>query len=69
MNSQGDKNNNEKPNNQITNDVNTKLRPCCACPETKKLRDKCIFEKGEENCFEYIENHKKCLREKGFQVD
>ncbi|KAK3775918.1 hypothetical protein RRG08_017208 [Elysia crispata] len=27
-----------------------KLRPCCACPETKKLRDECIIERGEEHC-------------------
>ncbi|KAG5283087.1 hypothetical protein AALO_G00038160 [Alosa alosa] len=24
------------------------LKPCCACPETKKERDACIIEKGEE---------------------
>lgn len=46
-----------------------KLRPCCACPETKAMRDQCIFEKGEENCFDFIEKHKVCLREQGFQVD
>ena len=22
-----------------------KLKPCCACPETKKVRDECIMEK------------------------
>ncbi|CAI9594584.1 unnamed protein product [Staurois parvus] len=22
------------------------LKPCCACPETKKARDACIIEKG-----------------------
>ncbi|CAI9721646.1 cytochrome c oxidase copper chaperone [Octopus vulgaris] len=27
-----------------------KLKPCCACPETKKVRDACIVEKGEEHC-------------------
>jgi cytochrome c oxidase assembly protein subunit 17 len=46
-----------------------KLRPCCACPETKKIRDDCIFHKGEENCFEFIEKHKACLREQGFEVN
>ncbi|TDH06580.1 hypothetical protein EPR50_G00114790 [Perca flavescens] len=25
------------------------LKPCCACPETKKVRDACIIEKGEES--------------------
>jgi cytochrome c oxidase assembly protein subunit 17 len=45
-----------------------KLRPCCACPETRELRDQCIFQKGEENCLKYIEDHKKCLKDLGFQV-
>ena len=22
-----------------------KLKPCCACPETKRVRDECIMEK------------------------
>ncbi|CAI5797085.1 Cytochrome C oxidase copper chaperone [Podarcis lilfordi] len=26
------------------------LKPCCACPETKRARDACIIEKGEEHC-------------------
>lgn len=43
-----------------------KLRPCCACPETKKIRDSCIFNNGEENCGDFIEAHKVCLRSKGF---
>ena len=53
-----------------TNTTNSekKLRPCCACPETRELRDQCIFNKGEENCLKYIEAHKKCLKDLGFQV-
>ena len=27
-----------------------KLKPCCACPETKKVRDECIMEKVSEMC-------------------
>lgn len=45
------------------------LKPCCACPETKKLRDKCILTNGEEKCKEFIDAHKECLRSKGFKVD
>ena len=44
------------------------LKPCCACPETKKPRDACIIEKGEENCQELIEAHKKCMRDLGFKI-
>ncbi|XP_029937203.1 cytochrome c oxidase copper chaperone [Myripristis murdjan] len=44
------------------------LKPCCACPETKKVRDACIIEKGEENCTHLIEAHKECMRALGFKV-
>jgi len=44
------------------------LKPCCACPETKKPRDACIIEKGEENCQDLIEAHKKCMRDLGFNI-
>lgn len=46
-----------------------KLKPCCACPDTRKLRDQCIFENGEEDCFKFIEEHKKCLKDLGFQIN
>jgi len=47
-----------------------KLKICCACPETKKLRDECILLLGEQNikCQELIEAHKICLRKHGFNV-
>ncbi|KAL1494058.1 hypothetical protein ABEB36_009716 [Hypothenemus hampei] len=45
-----------------------KLKPCCACPETKKIRDQCIIEKGEEHCGDLIEAHKKCMRDLGFNI-
>lgn len=45
-----------------------KLKPCCACPETKKVRDACIIEKGEENCGPLIEEHKACMRKMGFNI-
>ncbi|KAG6925273.1 COX17, cytochrome c oxidase copper chaperone, partial [Chelydra serpentina] len=43
-------------------------KPCCACPETKKARDACIIEKGEEHCGPLIEAHKECMRALGFKV-
>ena len=46
-----------------------KLRPCCACPLTKKIRDECIFEKGEDNCFDEIKKHNICLKDLGFIID
>jgi cytochrome c oxidase assembly protein subunit 17 len=46
-----------------------KLKPCCACPATKKLRDQCIFNNGVEKCEDFINAHKECLRSKGFKVD
>jgi len=45
-----------------------KIKPCCACPETKRPRDACIIEKGEENCGELIEAHKACMRALGFKI-
>lgn len=41
---------------------------CCACPETKKARDACIVERGEDKCGELIEAHLKCLRAEGFNI-
>lgn len=45
-----------------------KLKACCACPETKQVRDACIVERGEENCGELIEAHKECMRNMGFNI-
>uniref|UniRef100_UPI00358FCFFB cytochrome c oxidase copper chaperone isoform X2 n=1 Tax=Myxine glutinosa TaxID=7769 RepID=UPI00358FCFFB len=44
------------------------LKPCCACPETKRPRDVCIVEQGEDKCGELIEAHKQCMRALGFKV-
>jgi len=41
---------------------------CCSCPDTKKPRDQCIVTKGEDNCRDLIEAHKRCLRAEGFNV-
>lgn len=45
-----------------------KKKICCACPDTKKLRDECIVEHGEEACAKWIEAHRMCLRTEGFNV-
>lgn len=45
-----------------------KPKACCACPETKKARDACIVEKGEENCGDLIEAHKACMKKMGFNI-
>ncbi|XP_020090579.1 cytochrome c oxidase copper chaperone 1-like [Ananas comosus] len=45
-----------------------KKKICCACPDTKKLRDECIVEHGEAACGKWIEAHKQCLRAEGFKV-
>lgn len=45
-----------------------KCKPCCACPETRKARDLCLVERGEENCQDLIEAHKECMRKLGFRV-
>lgn len=49
-------------------DSKPKKKICCACPDTKKLRDECIVEHGESACEKWIEAHKKCLRAEGFNV-
>ena len=51
-------------------------RRCCACPETKKLRDDCFLQhgsnadNGESNqaCKQIVENHLKCMRSLGFDM-
>lgn len=45
-----------------------KKKICCACPDTKRLRDECIVEHGEDACTKWIEAHKQCLRAEGFNV-
>ena len=45
-----------------------KCKICCACPDTRKVRDECIVQNGEEACADYIEAHKVCLRAEGFKV-
>ncbi|KAL2472666.1 Cytochrome [Forsythia ovata] len=49
-------------------DSKPKKKICCACPDTKKLRDECIVEHGETACEKWIEAHRRCLRAEGFNV-
>lgn len=57
-----------KNSEQPEADAKPKKKICCACPETKKLRDECVVENGEDACGKLIEAHKKCLRAEGFNV-
>lgn len=45
-----------------------KCKPCCACPDTRKARDECVFENGEENCSALIIAHQECMRAQGFNI-
>ncbi|KAF2071188.1 hypothetical protein CYY_007490 [Polysphondylium violaceum] len=42
--------------------VAPKKKICCACPDTKKIRDECVLTNGEDKCAQLIEAHKQCLR-------
>ncbi|MCO5557994.1 hypothetical protein L7F22_011568 [Adiantum nelumboides] len=46
-----------------------KKKICCACPDTKRLRDECIAEHGPEDCGQLIEAHLRCLRAEGFNSE
>lgn len=59
-------NNSEENDKKLEN--KKPLRPCCACPETRNVRDECIRNKSEEDCLEFIEKHNECLRKLGFKV-
>ena len=54
--------------NNVVTPEGKKLKICCACPETRELRDSCIVEKGQENCVTQIHNHVECLRKLGFDM-
>ncbi|GJN88839.1 hypothetical protein Rhopal_001810-T1 [Rhodotorula paludigena] len=53
------------------------LKPCCACPETKKARDDCFLQFGSNQddsadagsqCRDIVERHRQCMRSLGFNV-
>eukprot|EP00284_Hemiselmis_tepida_P010716 CAMPEP_0174926166 /NCGR_PEP_ID=MMETSP1355-20121228/10123_1 /TAXON_ID=464990 /ORGANISM="Hemiselmis tepida, Strain CCMP443" /LENGTH=73 /DNA_ID=CAMNT_0016172185 /DNA_START=20 /DNA_END=241 /DNA_ORIENTATION=+ len=41
---------------------------CCSCGETKAKRDECVVQNGETKCGDFIEAHKACLRNEGFDI-
>lgn len=43
-------------------------KACCACPETKRIRDECVLLNGQENCSKEIEAHRTCMRAAGFNI-
>lgn len=56
-------------NNNVDNaETKPKCKACCACPETKRIRDECVILNGEENCSKQIEAHKACMRAAGFNI-
>jgi hypothetical protein len=49
-NSNGNNNHNNKNNHDNNNNINDNqnIKPCCACPDTRKARDECILMHGED---------------------
>ena len=47
-----------------------KKRPCCVCKDTRKNRDLCVSEHGQDfnECIKLIKLHNQCLRNEGFNV-
>ncbi|KAJ0593408.1 putative cytochrome c oxidase copper chaperone, cysteine alpha-hairpin motif superfamily [Helianthus annuus] len=58
----------QKDQGSTESETKPKKKICCACPDTKKLRDECIVEHGESACEKWIEAHRLCLRAEGFNV-
>ena len=60
----------EEQEQKPTEATSTEKAPCPegACPETRKVRDACIMDNGQENCIELVEAHKKCMRDLGFNI-
>ncbi|GAA5966324.1 hypothetical protein JCM3765_005258 [Sporobolomyces pararoseus] len=69
---------NSESANPTLNPLNPEgLKPCCACPETKKKRDDCFLKFGsnadegagsQDKCKEIVQEHLKCMRSLGFNV-
>ncbi|CAF1152892.1 unnamed protein product [Adineta ricciae] len=52
----------------VEGETKPKCKACCACPETKRIRDECVILNGEENCSKEIEAHRACMRAAGFNI-
>ncbi|KAM0753860.1 hypothetical protein T439DRAFT_322743 [Meredithblackwellia eburnea MCA 4105] len=67
---------NSEAANPALNPLNPQgLKPCCACPDTKKLRDDCFLKYGSnadagsesaDKCKEIVAQHVACMRNLGF---
>lgn len=48
------------------------VKPCCACPLTKRARDDCFMSTDssevDEKCKQLVQNHLACMRSLGFKV-
>ncbi|EJD03459.1 uncharacterized protein FOMMEDRAFT_20535 [Fomitiporia mediterranea MF3/22] len=48
------------------------LKPCCACPDTKRARDECYMQTdpdvANEKCKALVAAHVKCMRSYGFEI-
>lgn len=53
----------------IPNNTKNKLKPCCACPETRKQRDDCLFKFDEIKCKELMQKHIECMKKEGFVLN
>ncbi|CAF2099038.1 unnamed protein product [Rotaria magnacalcarata] len=62
-----DKNLSSQPTAE-TGEIKPKCKACCACPETKQIRDECVIINGQENCSKEIEAHLVCMRAAGFNI-
>ncbi|GAA96694.1 uncharacterized protein L969DRAFT_20038 [Mixia osmundae IAM 14324] len=66
----------EKANKFVTPLNPQGIKPCCACPETKKPRDDCFLRNGppepgsraEQACQELIAQHRQCMANLGFTI-
>ncbi|KAI8593364.1 hypothetical protein BDZ88DRAFT_404429 [Geranomyces variabilis] len=56
------------PADQSATAAKPKCKPCCACPDTRKARDECVFDNGEEKCADLIKAHQDCMRAQGFNI-
>ncbi|MBW0511087.1 hypothetical protein O181_050802 [Austropuccinia psidii MF-1] len=61
---------------QASTSSEDKPKPCCACPETRRIRDDCFLKYGPPDqssestlkCAELIAAHRNCMAQYGFQI-
>ncbi|KAG0150134.1 hypothetical protein CROQUDRAFT_38797 [Cronartium quercuum f. sp. fusiforme G11] len=52
------------------------IKPCCACPDTKRSRDDCFIRYGppdespesNQRCADLIAAHRACMEQYGFRI-